>query len=69
MTRYISKMSQNIIDIIKRCGKTWSEIWLKLQNKYSTTVSKRGMQNIWQKFIKIKETKDLALNGKPEGYQ
>jgi len=55
MARYISEMNQNVIVILKRWGETWSRIQSKLQNKYSTTVSKHSMQKIWQKFIKTKE--------------
>jgi len=46
-------------------GKHGLKLNQNYKNKYSATVSKRGMQKIWQKFIKAKETKDLSRTGKP----
>ena len=40
-------MNRKVIVILKTSGNTWSEIQSELQNEYSTTVSKRGMQKIW----------------------
>ena len=59
-------MSRKVIIILQTSGKTWSEIQSELQNEYSTTVSKRGMQKIWQKYLKTKKTKDLARSGRPQ---
>jgi len=65
MTRRISELIRNVIVTLKRCGKTWKEIHSELQNTYSTNNSKRGMQKIWQKFLKTNDTKDLARIGRP----
>jgi len=65
MTIFISEMIRKVIVILKNSLKTWSEIQWELQNEYSTTVSKRGMQKIWQKYLKTKKIKDLASFGRP----
>lgn len=65
MARRISEFNRTVIVTLKMCGKTWYEIQSELQNKYSTSVSKRGMQKIWQKFLRTNETKDLARIGRP----
>ena len=60
----VSEMSRKVIVILKTSRKTWSEIQSELHSEYSTTVSKRDMQNIWQKYLKTKKTKDLARSGR-----
>ena len=65
MTIYTSEMSRKVIDVLKTSRKTWSEIQSELRNEYSTTVSKRGMQKIWQKYLKTKKTKNLARSDRP----
>jgi len=68
MTIYISEMSRKVIVILKTRGKTWPEIQSELQNEYTTTVSKHGMQKIWQKYLKTKKTKDWLSLVDPENY-
>ena len=61
MTRYISEMSWKVIVILKTSEKTWSEIQSELQYEYLNVTWKK----IWQKYLKTKKTKDLALSGTP----
>ena len=48
-------MSRKVIVILKTSGNKWPEIQSELQNEYSTTVSKRGMQ---KNLAEISENKE-----------
>jgi len=50
MDRFLAEFQQNLIVILRSCGKSWTEIARKLRAKYNKIVTKRGMQYLWKKF-------------------
>lgn len=65
MSRNLTEFQRNVIVILRNNGKSWTEIAHELREKYSKTVTKRGMQNLWKKYKETGSVRDKIRKGRP----
>ena len=65
MSRNLTELQRNVIVILRNNGKSWTEIAREMREKYSKTVTKRGMQYLWKKYLKTGSVWDKMRKGRP----
>ena len=65
MNRKLSIFQRNVVIILRNNGKSWSEIASELHEKYGKTVTKRGMQYLWKKYVETGSVQDKIRIGRP----
>ena len=65
MSRNLTEFQRNVIVILRNNGKSWTEIAREMREKYSKTVTKRGMQYLWKKYLNTGSVRDKIRKGRP----
>lgn len=65
MSRNLTEFQRNVIVILRNNGMLWTEIAREMLEKYSKTVTKRGMQYVWKKYVETGSVRDKMRSGRP----
>lgn len=65
MSRNLTEFQRNAIVVLRNDGKSWTEICRQMLEKYSKTVTKRGMQYVWKKYRETGSVRDRMRKGRP----
>ena len=65
MSRNLTEFPRNVIVVLRNNGNTWNEIARELLEKYSKTLTKLGMQYVWNKYLETGSIRDRMRTGRP----
>lgn len=65
MSRNLTEFQRHAVVVLRNNGNTWNEIARELLKKYNKTVTKRGMQYLWKKYLETGSVLDRMRNGRP----